>query len=431
VNGYSESQSADSSGPARPNPLANARQIELERRAVRIWSSSNVQRAKDELRELFLTRNQARLPAGAATLQPALEEMAFAFLLRTLNSDPHHPEILWDQNVPHSWFGIDVPGSRCTGHNPDNIYRRIPIATNVRYELSGRRWEPEAAETTFSLLPDVSVQHSWSPIAVDGRSIATEPDGSFLLTLDADPPKSRANHIQLLPGTKRMTIRESMLDWEEENPYSLSIRVVGITSTEAPENDTEIAERVATRLKSFVAHWLEFIDGSYYSTPPNALPMAGATGGGLATQISAMGNYSLGEDEVLVLNVDRLDAQYSSLEVLSPWMFCTEYRKRTGSLNHFQAVPDSDQRYTFVIALHDPGVHNWLDTNGLGQGCMQMRWQGLPPLPPSRIGDAIRLRRVRLADLPMVLPNDTKMLNEVERRHALQVRAEAHDRRFF
>src|SRR3546814_4563288 len=61
------------------------------------------------------------------------------------------------------------------------------------------------------------------------------------------------------------------------------------------------------------------------------------------------------------------------------WMLSYEYRHHTSSLNHAQAVPDSDGLYRWVISAADPGVHNWLDGSGNACGSILLRWQHLPP----------------------------------------------------
>src|SRR3546814_2417023 len=60
------------------------------------------------------------------------------------------------------------------------------------------------------------------------------------------------------------------------------------------------------------------------------------------------------------------------------WMLSYEYRHHTSSLNHAQAVPDSDGLYRWVISAADPGVHNWLDGSGNACGSILLRWQHLP-----------------------------------------------------
>ncbi len=46
---------------------------------------------------------------------------------------------------------------------------------------------------------------------------------------------------------------------------------------------------------------------------------------------------------------------------------------RTGSLNKVQSVPNDDGSYTYVISPVDPGVANWIDSDGLREGVLTLR----------------------------------------------------------
>ena len=60
-----------------------------------------------------------------------------------------------------------------------------------------------------------------------------------------------------------------------------------------------------------------------------------------------------------------------------------------------------------MLAASDPGLCNWIDTVGLHQGWMLLRWQGVPAgLDP---GTLIRsVETVRLADLDAALVHTPK-----------------------
>ena len=57
---------------------------------------------------------------------------------------------------------------------------------------------------------------------VDVCSTATtcviEADGSFVITVDADPAGGRPNHVQSTPEAHEFYIRDVMLDWGARRP---------------------------------------------------------------------------------------------------------------------------------------------------------------------------------------------------------------------
>ncbi len=77
-----------------------------------------------------------------------------------------------------------------------------------------------------------------------------------------------------------------------------------------------------------------------------------------------------------------------------------------------------------VVAHQDPGVHNWLDTEGRREGLVTYRWvfSSSAPAPKSRV--------VKLAELRAQLPASTPWLDAGARRAQIRGRQAAVARRF-
>ncbi len=71
-----------------------------------------------------------------------------------------------------------------------------------------------------------------------------------------------------------------------------------------------------------------------------------------------------------------------------------DYAHRQVSLNRAQTKVDADGSFRIVIAHRDPGVPNWLDTEGLPFGMVFWRYF----LPESEI-DTPQAKVVKLSDL--------------------------------
>jgi hypothetical protein len=142
-----------------------------------------------------------------------------------------------------------------------------------------------------------------------------------------------------------------------------------------------------------------------------------------------MGNYALAPNEGLIITARRFDARYFSFAVMDPWMRCADFEQQTVSLSADQAVADRDGVYTIVLALQDPGIHNWLDAGGLSEGVLQIRWQGLPAkLPPA--SDFFAVKKAGLDQLDSLLPEGTIRVGHDERAAMLATRKQAFKRRF-
>jgi hypothetical protein len=55
------------------------------------------------------------------------------------------------------------------------------------------------------------------------------------------------------------------------------------------------------------------------------------------------------------------------------WGTTLDLVDRTGSLNKAQSVANEDGSYTYVISADDPGVANWIDSDGLREGILTLR----------------------------------------------------------
>jgi hypothetical protein len=85
---------------------------------------------------------------------------------------------------------------------------------------------------------------------------------------------------------------------------------------------------------------------------------------------------------------------------------------------------DGDGVVRFVIAHDDPGVHNWLDTQGFSNG--NLTYRNLM----SGARAAFRTRLVRRSEVLDELPSDTAMVGPAERSRQLWDRYRAVKRRY-
>jgi hypothetical protein len=97
--------------------------------------------------------------------------------------------------------------------------------------------------------------------------------------------------------------------------------------------------------------------------------------------------------------ITNLRAYYTSMDVLYRPVSYTPSRTAT----------DSDGKVRLVLAHDDPGVYNWVDTQGFERGNLTYRHmlEGEPA--------ALSTRLVSRAELDDVLPPDTKRVNASER----------------
>ena len=140
---------------------------------------------------------------------------------------------------------------------------------------------------------------------------------------------------------------------------------------------------------------------SWISRVPNVFPPPGKPGDlGLAAfdAAYAMAPFAVGPDEALVIRARWPHCRYANVCLWNRHLQTFDYANRSISLNRAQTVADADGRFTAVIAHTDPGVRNWLDTEGRPFGIVYWRFM----LPEGEI-ETPQAELVPLSDLPSIL----------------------------
>lgn len=413
--------------------LATDDQLAVEARALRLLASAPMRRQIGELESLYRADPQGATPAGQATIRRAVDSIALAAVYYAIIDGADRPVLPWLCNAPHRWFGLDVPRSGYGIENPDNVYRQTRVDGAARYEIRGRMVHPGPAELHFTVMD--AIPGTTAMAAEGGGIVAGLPsdalqvaaDGSFTVTVDSDPAGERPNHITIpAEGKYPLLVRDLFTDWTTQRPVGLEIRRIAGPAPGAPPDEAQLAERAAALLAQIGPYWLAYDNRFVYSKQVNTVgtPRHRPAGRGFSTA----GHFSLRADEALVVTVDPLGAVSLGFQLTDPWGVAIEYIERTSSLNNAQAQPGSDGTITYVIAASDPGVYNWLDSDGLASGIFAIRWQSLPAgTTPER---AVREARVvKLAQMKDALPAGTRFVGPEERRAQRAERAASYARR--
>lgn len=416
-------------GAGGGNPLATADQQALDARLVDIAGTQDFRAERALLRAQLVAGHGLLMSAEArARLDNAVDELVGGAIAEGVNGDAAHPKVYWIAAAPHRWFGLDVPGTRWAYDNPDNAYRTIPIDPAGRYRVHGRRRGDGPADMSFSLIDDTVTQGTLAYL--DGKTLQIGKDGRYEISVDADPADGRPNHLQSAEGAVQLFIRSNLGDWAREAHDALQVERLDAPAGAVEPSDAEVAASASSfLLKAGPVYGLALLGLKTMLAPVSSFPAPSTTQtpGALVTQANSFGHFKLADDEALVLTLDPGGAGYFVVPVTDPWMLGVDPGRHQSSLNQAQAVPDADGRYTFVVAPQDPGVRNWLDTAGLHEGTMMIRWQRLPEGGGT---PALATRLVKLAGLAEALPAGTAYVTPDERRAQLAARLAAYEQRF-
>lgn len=256
--------------------------------------------------------------------------------------------------------------------NPDAIYLNAYLTSAASYVVRGRRGT--SADLSFQIM-DGTYSDAGAPntvVAFDDRELSVGPDGTFEWAFGPE--------LGLRKGAT-LIVREVFSDWDREERGTLWIeRTDTAGSGRRPLSVESVEKRYAVAAKMLTGRirtWFAFPDWFTYKEPVNTLTTPTTTPGGLASQFSSIGHYSLGPDEAMVVTVPASDAPYQAIQIGSKWYVSTDYEHHQTSLTLAQSHIDDDGLVRYVITERDPGLANWLETTGHERGVMMLRWQRL------------------------------------------------------
>lgn len=451
--------------------LGTPQQLEAERIAASTVDTLPVALLKLVLRFGFQSAAQQQFSlvggnqANLDQLGAAIDEYATAtaFQQQILNSND--PTLVAQVGPPHTWYGQMVGGSRILYDNPDTIYRFAGVNAASSYVITGRFSDPKPAETTFSVLTGLN---GITTSVLNAKDLQVNDDGTFTITASRDPANGDPNHLQLPNDATLIATRNTLGDWNSEDPISLQIKRVGgppnslfsqlggfaipglgplvvgnplltaLVSLVPPLADpSPLLRGVVTAVIMALGIQREATYIAVATTDPvtgeriqpNVLKSPTRNAEFLATQLQSAGYFQLADDEALVVTIDPGNAGYFVLPVTNDRTISRDYWNEQTSLNKAQSIIDQGSTKYTVVSKTDPGVANWVSTGGLNQGTISMRFQALDSAAPDDL-PTVTSQVVKLNQLDSVLPAGTVLYSEARRQQQLATRKAGFDRRF-
>ncbi len=351
------------------DPVATNSQHEQELAALDLIEHPTVKAAYRTVAQTWLSRAKAS-EAMRERFDDAFAEVMFSAAIWSSNQDKLRPKVSCITRLAHPVDGRRIPGSRWGIDNPDSVYRVIPISGDERYEIRGRVGEHRITENYFTLW-----DAQMGTVAVlNGRTMRVDSDGSFTITVDADPAGGRPNHVRTSPAAHEFYIRDVLLDWGRDDPNHHEVqRLGGPTVTPARTLDEQAGATAATM--DYFANFTGKLSRGVYKMPANHFNLAWSADkvGAMRNQVYVMGRFDLAPDEAFVVDLNDGGAEYFTVPLSNIWGTTLDILDRTGSLNKAQSVANEDGGYTYVISPADPGVANWIDSDGLREGILTLR----------------------------------------------------------
>ncbi len=315
-----------------------------------------------------------------------------------------------EQDAAHPTFrSIVAPWRKALGDSADTIYHDARIHPAGTYRVRGRT----AGAVYVSFTVEAGAEEGAFPTGTVGvlndSQFDVAPDGSFEVVVGGPGPErpgadgggaESGEHgpaggpwgwLPLAPDASRLTVRHY---WEQAEPparppapdLALSIELVAGAVPEEPPAPTDASvaasiRRMSTFLRGRtienIAKPGEGDPPAFVSREPHVFPAPVRPGDHALAAGDAhysMAPYLLGPDDALVMTVRWPECRMASVSLWNRQMQTFDYLRGRVSLNRVQSVPEPDGTVRIVVAHRDPGVPNWLTTEGRPFGLVFWRF---------------------------------------------------------
>ncbi len=292
------------------------------------------------------------------------------------------------------------------GDNADAIYFDALVSSEHAYRVRGRM----AGAVYVSFTIEAGGAGGGFPKRTAGvlndTQFDVDPEGRFEIFVGG-PPRDR-NWIALAPDASRVTSRHYFE--QKRTPavppmpeLALEIQLVGHHEPPAPPSDGSVAEglrRVANYVRSRSLDQPKLGEAeqpAFVSQELNVFPKPVSPGDHALAAADAsysMAAYLLGPDDALVIDARWPECRCANVSLWNRHLQTYDYAHRQVSLNRAQTEIDPDGSFRVVIAHRDPGVANWLDTEGRPFGLVFWRYllpEGEIQTPQARVVDIANL----------------------------------------
>ncbi|WP_431236845.1 DUF1214 domain-containing protein [Mycolicibacterium aichiense] len=341
---------------------------------------------------------------------------AFRFLTQNLGQAFDLALETRDSRYP-SIHAFCSPTRKLGGDSADFTYQQAWINGESTYRISGTRGTarffnitvqgarpagPHVLHEPFGDVPEANLF---------GHQLQVEPDGTFELYVGG--PERGPNWLPTTSASRKLFIRQGFDGWDER-PGQLRIERIDMAVPRPVPTAGTMVEAMGWAgdfVTGLMTSWPEFpyAYGGVDSQHPNRFPVVEATEADTKRGRVATNMYwELGSDDALIVEFDAHEGLWM-ITNMGAFFTSMDFLYRPVSYTPSRAAVDADGKVRLVLAHEDPGVHNWVDTQGFERGNLTYRHMlgGAPAVLSTRL--------VARAELDDALPPDTNRITASER----------------
>ncbi|MEM7660752.1 MAG: DUF1214 domain-containing protein [Pseudomonadota bacterium] len=301
-----------------------------------------------------------------------------------------------------------TPERKYFGDNPDAIYYDSPISREHAYVMRGKMKGAVYVSITIDAGMEDGAFSSGTLAIINDKEFDVAEDGSFELWLGGE--KRDRNWLDMPEGTSRITTRHYFEDQTSaaanpEKDPEWSIERVSPAPQRPYNTPDDIAaglRRVSKFIRSRTLDRPAFGQGGtpppFVSFTPNEFPQPTPPGDFGWSAIDAhycMAPYYVGEGQALVITGHWPECRMANLALWNRFLQTYDFGNANISINRAQTKLEEDGSFRIVIAHEDPGVPNWIQTQGQPFGMAFWRFmlaEGEVETPKAELVDLASLK---------------------------------------
>jgi hypothetical protein len=283
---------------------------------------------------------------------------------------------------------IVSPTRSFTGDNSDAIYFETPVAPGREYIVRGNI--AGAVYTSFTMEAGAAggAYATETSGVLNDRDIDVDAEGNYEIRLGG--PAADRNWLAIPDDGGRITTRHYFeFPWSASASQTLHVPI-SIEVTDPPPPPPRWGdERVAEALQHVINHVAQkTIDAPprppagtspapFVSVTPNEFPTPVVPGNMAFAAFDAaysMAPYLIGPDEALVITGRWPECVFGNVCLWNRWSQMYDYVNRQVSRNRANTTLEPDGSFRMVLAHEDPGLPNWIDTEGRSLGTVFWRF---------------------------------------------------------
>ena len=130
-----------------------------------------------------------------------------------------------------------------------------------------------------------------------------------------------------------------------------------------------------------------------------------------------------------MLTIHPGTANYMTVPVSNLWGTTMDPVHHLSSRNKDQMAKNPDGSFTVIVSPTDPGLQNWVDTEGLSEGMLFLRWAAIAGGPDAP-KPAVESKIGPMSKLADAVPPTLGKVDKAEREREVRQRARDYDLRW-